>query len=192
VWLVARCSRVYPALIAFQGAKRLATKEPRENFCAALSQQAAHRPTHTHTHTISIHPLHIHTTHIRSSSSLQPLNPICQSRNHVCVSSCASIAADNSSLPPPFRAEHIGSLKRPSAILEAREKVENGKLSKAELEKIEDKEILRIVKMQRDLGYKAITDGEYRRHMFYDGFFDNLEGMTYYSAHPDPAIFMDC
>lgn len=46
--------------------------------------------------------------------------------------------------------------------------------------------------MQRDLGYKAITDGEYRRHMFYDGFFDNLEGMTYYSAHPDPSIFMDC
>jgi len=46
--------------------------------------------------------------------------------------------------------------------------------------------------MQRDLGYKSITDGEYRRHMFYDGFFDNLEGMTYYSAHPDPHIFMDC
>jgi methionine synthase II (cobalamin-independent) len=46
--------------------------------------------------------------------------------------------------------------------------------------------------MQRDLGYKAITDGEYRRHMFYDGFFDNLEGFTYYSAHPDPHIFMDC
>ena len=96
------------------------------------------------------------------------------------------------SLPPPFRAEHIGSLKRPSAILEAREAVEAGKLSKSELEKIEDREILRIVKMQRDLGYKAITDGEYRRHMFYDGFFDNLEGFTYYSAHPDPSIFMDC
>lgn len=97
-----------------------------------------------------------------------------------------------SQLPPPFRGEHIGSLKRPTVILEAREKVEAGKLSKEELEKIEDKEILRIVKMQRDLGYKAITDGEYRRHMFYDGFFDNLEGMTYYSAHPDESIFMDC
>jgi len=94
--------------------------------------------------------------------------------------------------PPPFRAEHIGSLKRPKAILEAREAVEEGKLSKEELKKVEDKEILRIIKLQRDLGYKSITDGEYRRHMFYDGFFDNLEGMTYYTAHPDPSIFKDC
>ena len=112
-------------------------------------------------------------------------------KNHVSVRQLPS-AADSSPLPPPFRAEHIGSLKRPSIIIEAREKVENNQLSKDELRKIEDKEILRIVKMQRDLGYKSITDGEYRRHMFYDGFFDNLEGMTYYSSHPDPSIFMDC
>lgn len=111
--------------------------------------------------------------------------------NYVSVRQLPNVA-DNSPLPPPFRAEHIGSLKRPSVILEAREKVENGQLSTEELKKIEDTEILRIVKMQRDLGYKSITDGEYRRHMFYDGFFDNLEGMTYYSAHPDPSIFMDC
>ena len=106
--------------------------------------------------------------------------------------SCIQLNANQRPFPPPFRAEHIGSLKRPAAILEARQAVEAGKLSKEELQKVEDKEILRIVKMQRDLGYKAITDGEYRRHMFYDGFFDNLEGMTYYSAHPDPSIFMDC
>jgi len=83
-------------------------------------------------------------------------------------------------------------LKRPASILEARQAVDEGKLSRSELEKIEDREITRIVQVQRNLGYKAITDGEFRRHMFYDGFFNNLEGMTYYSAHPDPAIFMDC
>src|SRR6202022_1440223 len=104
----------------------------------------------------------------------------------------AIIETNSRPIPPPFRGEHIGSLKRPAVIFEARENVESGKISKDELQKNEDNEILRIVKMQRDLGFKAITDGEYRRHMFYDGFFDNLEGMTYYSAHPDPAIFMDC
>jgi methionine synthase II (cobalamin-independent) len=102
------------------------------------------------------------------------------------------VPSNASPFPPPFRAEHIGSLKRPSAIIEARNAVDAGTLSKSELQKIEDREILRIVKLQRDLGYKSVTDGEYRRHMFYDGFFDNLEGMTYFSAHPDPVIFMDC
>ncbi|KZT53885.1 UROD/MetE-like protein [Calocera cornea HHB12733] len=80
--------------------------------------------------------------------------------------------------PLPFRAEHIGSLKRPARLVEARYQFQHGNLSRSELTAIEDEEILRIVKLQQKLGFKAITDGEFRRFMYFDGFFENLEGFT--------------
>jgi len=66
-------------------------------------------------------------------------------------------------LRPPFRAEHIGSLKRPDELLQARFAVDDGKLTQAELQKVEDKYIEQMVKMQREIGIKAVTDGEFRR-----------------------------
>jgi len=77
---------------------------------------------------------------------------------------------------PPFRAEHLGSLLRPQYLLDARTKLEKNELSKEELVPIENKAIDAAVQMQQELGFRDISDGEYRRHMFYDGFFDNLEG----------------
>jgi len=74
---------------------------------------------------------------------------------------------------PPFRAEHLGSLKRPQNLLDARYKQ---KASEQELAKLEDQAIKDIVKIQLDLGYRAISDGEYRRHMFWGSFFPGLEG----------------
>ena len=69
-----------------------------------------------------------------------------------------------SSLPrnPPFRAEHLGSLLRPKALLQTRKAVEEKKTPASELEPIENESIDSIVKTQLDLGYRAITDGEYR------------------------------
>jgi len=87
-------------------------------------------------------------------------------------------------LSPPFRAEHIGSLKRPDALLQKRHDVDEGKAKPSELEIVEDKYIEQIVQMQRDVGIKAVTDGEYRRHMFYDGVFDNLDGMKFIKPVP--------
>ncbi|EJU05314.1 UROD/MetE-like protein [Dacryopinax primogenitus] len=92
--------------------------------------------------------------------------------------------------PPPFRAEHIGSLKRPRHLIDARTKFDKGEVTREKLTKLEDEEVLRVVKLQQKLGFKAITDGEFRRHMFYDGFFDNLEGFTLFKD-PNPDIFMD-
>jgi len=71
---------------------------------------------------------------------------------------------------PPFRAEHLGSLLRSDKLLEARHKWEEGKATEADLKPIEDDDIKDIVKTQLDLGYRAITDGEYRRHMFWGSF----------------------
>ncbi|KAL4073167.1 hypothetical protein V8B97DRAFT_2033573 [Scleroderma yunnanense] len=74
---------------------------------------------------------------------------------------------------PPFRAEHIGSLLRPDYLLEARKKFDQKELTYEQLRELEDKAIEEAVRMQREVGIKTLTDGEYR---FYDGFFDHLEG----------------
>ena len=65
---------------------------------------------------------------------------------------------------PPFRAEHVGSLKRPDDLLMKRKELENGKTKQEELIKSEDAAIKDIVEEQIKLGFHAISDGEYRRH----------------------------
>lgn len=71
---------------------------------------------------------------------------------------------------PPFRAEHVGSLLRPPQLLKAREDREAGRVSAADLRKLEDELIKQVVAMQEEVGLQAITDGEYRRGVFYADF----------------------
>ncbi len=71
---------------------------------------------------------------------------------------------------PPFRAEHIGSLLRPPELLKARAEHEAGRLSTGELRKLEDELIRKAVALQEDIGLRSITDGEYRRGVFYADF----------------------
>ena len=55
---------------------------------------------------------------------------------------------------PPFRADHVGSLLRPQAIKEAREKKAKGAISAADLKAVEDREIERVIKQQEDAGLR--------------------------------------
>lgn len=71
---------------------------------------------------------------------------------------------------PPFRAEHIGSLLRPPELLQARAEHEAGRLSAAALRKLEDTFIRQAVTLQEEIGLQSITDGEYRRGVFYTDF----------------------
>lgn len=64
---------------------------------------------------------------------------------------------------PPFRAEHLGSLLRPVHLLRTRDEVDAGKGSASELTDIQDQAITDIVQLQQQLGFKALSDGEYRR-----------------------------
>lgn len=89
---------------------------------------------------------------------------------------------------PPFRAEHLGSLLRTDKLLDTRHAWEAGKESQDNVRGVEDHDIKEIVKAQLDLGFHAITDGEYRRHMFWGTFWPGLEGMKEV-ANPDPDIF---
>lgn len=91
------------------------------------------------------------------------------------------------------RAQHVGSLKRPDALLQKRSDFQAGKCSAEELKAVEDESIAEAVRLQLNLGLDTITDGEYRRYaldrstsgssltnhhstMFYDGLFDCLDG----------------
>src|SRR5262245_38723020 len=71
---------------------------------------------------------------------------------------------------PPFRAEHVGSFLRPPALLQARETYSAGKLSAQHLRSLEDEAIKNVVALQESLGLQSITDGEFRRSAWFDGF----------------------
>ncbi|KAI0765848.1 UROD/MetE-like protein [Trametes elegans] len=81
------------------------------------------------------------------------------------------------------RAEHIGSLKRPTILLQKRKDLQRAKRTEEEVKACEDKSIANIVRFQLGLGLTTITDGEYRRTMFYDGLFDRLGGLEVIEDH---------
>jgi 5-methyltetrahydropteroyltriglutamate--homocysteine methyltransferase len=64
---------------------------------------------------------------------------------------------------PPFRADHVGSLIRPEALIEAREATKKGEKSGTALRDIQQSAIRDVVKMQESIGLKVVTDGEYNR-----------------------------
>jgi 5-methyltetrahydropteroyltriglutamate--homocysteine methyltransferase len=78
---------------------------------------------------------------------------------------------------PPFRADHVGSLLRPAALKQAREKRAKGEITGVELKAVEDREIERIIKKQEEVGLQSITDGEFRRSWWHLDFLWGLDGV---------------
>lgn len=81
-------------------------------------------------------------------------------------------------IAPPYRAEHVGSLIRPLELREARGEWLEGRLGEKERREIEDRCIREVVAMQESLGLMAVTDGEFRRTSWREGFFEGLEGFS--------------
>jgi|DewCreStandDraft_4_1066084.scaffolds.fasta_scaffold35579_2 5-methyltetrahydropteroyltriglutamate--homocysteine methyltransferase len=75
---------------------------------------------------------------------------------------------------PPFRAEHIGSLLRPKALLEARIRFARGAIDHAALTAAEDGAIRDALKLQERVGLKVATDGEFRRRSYHSYFYRQL------------------
>ena len=96
------------------------------------------------------------------------------------ASSNAATAAKQFSkrIKPPFRADHVGSLLRPKHLLEARDKLDKGEITTAELRRIEDEAIRHAVKRQEDVGLKSITDGEFRRRSWHMDFICRIGGVV--------------
>jgi 5-methyltetrahydropteroyltriglutamate--homocysteine methyltransferase len=79
---------------------------------------------------------------------------------------------------PPFRAEHIGSLLRPDELLRARRAQEAGEVTADELKAAEDRAIEGAIALQEEVGLESITDGEFRRHIYFGHFAKAVEGFT--------------
>ena len=79
---------------------------------------------------------------------------------------------------PPFRADHVGSLLRPPALLAARELHAAGDLPDEELHAAEDEAIADVVRMQADVGLRTATDGEFRRSSWHMDFIYQLRGVS--------------
>jgi methionine synthase II (cobalamin-independent) len=86
----------------------------------------------------------------------------------------------------PFRADHVGSLLRPKKLLQAREDQKAGRISAAELRKLEDDSIRDVVKLQEEAGLQGITDGEHRRASWHMDFLYQITGMT--KAHDSMKV----
>src|SRR5688572_19606107 len=78
----------------------------------------------------------------------------------------------------PFRADHVGSLLRPAALLEARRQRQRGEISEAALTQEEGSAIRDIVARQESIGLESITDGELRREWWHLDFLKQLDGVT--------------
>ena len=75
---------------------------------------------------------------------------------------------------PPFRAEHIGSLLRPKALLDQRAKFSRGEIDQATLTGAEDQAIKDALALQERVGLKFATDGEFRRRSYHSFFYRQL------------------
>ena len=79
-------------------------------------------------------------------------------------------------ISPPFRAEHIGSLLRPEAILVG----ENP-----------EAHIVEVIRWQERLGLKVVTDGEFRRESWRLGFVSKVKGFARADAVGDVDVQRD-
>lgn len=88
----------------------------------------------------------------------------------------------------PFRADHVGSFLRPEILKDARKNYIDGTITEAELRKVEDEEIVKIVEKQKELGFTAVTDGEFRRKYWHLDFIAELGGIKVYEEEV-PGFF---
>lgn len=85
---------------------------------------------------------------------------------------------------PPFRAAHVGSLLRPPELKAARADRAAGRITAAQLRAAEDAAISRVVQRQEELGFGAVTDGEYRRDSWHIDFYKRIGGFVERGAAP--------
>jgi 5-methyltetrahydropteroyltriglutamate--homocysteine methyltransferase len=83
-----------------------------------------------------------------------------------------------SRLKPPFRAEHIGSLLRPKALLDQRNRFARGEISREALAVAEDAAIKEALALQERIGLRLATDGEFRRRSYHSFFYRQLGDLS--------------
>ncbi len=85
-----------------------------------------------------------------------------------------------------YHSEVVGSLLRPTYLVEAREQFAAGQLNAAEFKAKEDRAVNEAIALQEDAGIDVITDGEMRRYAFYGHLIEALEGFDKYGGWAIP------
>lgn len=91
-------------------------------------------------------------------------------------------------MTPIFHVDHVGSLRRPKALLDEVHRIyepghtallaEERAKNLTRLHQLEDDAVRAAVQRQNDLGLPVVTDGEFRRVMYFNSFFDAVEGVA--------------
>src|SRR2546426_2918727 len=85
-----------------------------------------------------------------------------------------------------YRSEVVGSLLRPTYLVDARKQFESGQLSAAPFKAMEDQAVNEAIALQEAAGIDVITDGEMRRYAFYGHLVEALEGFDKYGGWAIP------
>ena len=94
--------------------------------------------------------------------------------------SCTALFAGSKEvkMPPPYRADHVGSLLRPEPIAALRAAAaQDSKASAEDLRACEDAAIAAAIARQEAIGLKAVTDGEFRRSFWHYDYMGMLNGL---------------
>lgn len=87
-----------------------------------------------------------------------------------------------------YRTEVIGGLLSPPEVKQAMSDAQAaGGIGREELERIQDRAILGAISLQEECGMDVITDGEYRRMIFWDPVIATLDGLT--TDESSPVMF---
>jgi 5-methyltetrahydropteroyltriglutamate--homocysteine methyltransferase len=77
-----------------------------------------------------------------------------------------------------YRADQVGSLLRPSNVLNARDAFKAGKISREALERQEDAGVLKVLTRQQQVGMPIFSDGEMRRDAWQTVFSQAVDGFV--------------
>jgi 5-methyltetrahydropteroyltriglutamate--homocysteine methyltransferase len=80
--------------------------------------------------------------------------------------------------PPPFRAEHVGSLLRPKELTAAFRQHNDGEIDDAAFTQIQDAAIREVVAQQEAAGLGVVTDGEFRRGSYWGHVIGPVTGLS--------------
>ena len=85
-----------------------------------------------------------------------------------------------------IRSDVVGSLLRPPELKAARERLERGEISPAELKRVEDRAVDEAVRLQEEAGLDVLTDGELRRYAFFGHLIEALDGFDKFGGWAIP------
>jgi 5-methyltetrahydropteroyltriglutamate--homocysteine methyltransferase len=83
----------------------------------------------------------------------------------------------------PYRADHVGSLLRPSRLQQARAQRARKNITPEKLRAVEDDCVREVARLQENAGLEGITDGELRRDYWHLDFLTAIGGVEFVEGH---------